>query len=110
MNHLHNDKTLPIAAGIKAAVLVSVLGFIVLIADQSLILPAEVPVTGAGSSVAPYEATSMSADGRGYAPMVLSTAAQGDGAEHRVAARAPGLYPELARDALHEENGHPASF
>ena len=112
MNHSHsqNDNTPRIAAGMKAAVLVSVLGLIVMIADRSLVEPAEVPVLGANSSIAPYEATSLSADGRGGAATEPSIAAQSAGAEQRTTTPSPRLYPEPASNAVADDNGHPPSF
>ena len=109
-SHSHNDKTLRIAAGVKTAALVSVLGLIVLIADRSLVAPVDVPLTGASSSVAPYEATSLSADGRGGTAMAPSVATQNVGAEQQAIGPAPRLYPEPASDAVRDEDGHPASF
>lgn len=53
-------------------VMVCALGFIVVVAYHSriapaegFVAPAETPATGATSFVAPFEATAMSADGRG---------------------------------------------
>ena len=109
-SHSHNDKTLRFASGLKAAALVSVLGLIVMIADRSLVAPAEVPLASASSSIAPYEATSLSADGRGEPAMATPTAAQSAGAEQRAPAPTPRLYPEPASDAVRDENGHPPSF
>jgi len=112
MNHApgNNDDTLHIATGVKAAVLVSVLALIVMIADQSLVVPAEAPEIGASSSIVPYEATSLSADGRGGVAMAPATSAQSSGAGQRAAAPTKGLYPEPAADAVRDPEGHPASF
>ena len=108
-SHSPNDRTPRIAAGVKAAAMISVLGLIVMIADRSLVAPAEVPLASASSSIAPYEATSLSADGRGEAAMA-PTAAQSASAEQRAPAPTPRLYPEPASDAVRDENGHPPSF
>ena len=109
-SHNSNDRTPRIAAGVKAAAMISVLGLIVMIADRSLVAPAEIPLMGASSGAAPYEATSLSADGRGVAAIVPSTVAQSAGAQQPGLGSAPRLYPELAGDAVRDENGHPPSF
>ena len=112
MNQSHNpkEKTSRMAAGVRAAALISVLGLIVMIADHSLVVPAEVPLMGSSSGATPYEATSLSADGRGVAAMQPSLSTEGPVAERKTAASVSGLYPEPASDAVRDEGGHPPSF
>jgi hypothetical protein len=104
MNHSQNDNHLHIATGVKAAVLVSVLALIAMVADQSFVVPAEVPAMGASLSAVPYEATALTADGRGGDATTQANPAQSG------AAPAKGLYPEPAGDAVRDPDGHPASF
>jgi len=104
-----DDNSLQLADGLKAAVLISVLGAIAMFADHAMVAATETSAPTTNSvSVAPAETDTESAD----EPADVQRTAM---ARQLVTGRAVGapasrLYPEPAADASRDEEGHPASF
>jgi hypothetical protein len=109
-NHSHGDKTARIAAGVKAAALICVVGSIVWIAEHATITPSEPAAPGMTSLLAPSEATALSADGRIDAGPPVAASTDRASADRGAALPAARPYPEPAGNAVRDENGHPPSF
>ena len=112
MNHSHgnDDKAVRIAAGVKAAMVICVLGSIVLIADRAFVTPSEHSAPGMTTLVVPSVATPLSPDGRFDAKAPRPVFAGSTGADRAAVASEATLYPEPAGDAVRDEDGHPPSF
>jgi hypothetical protein len=112
MNHSHgnDDKAVRIATGVKAAMVICVLGSIVLIADRAFVMPSEHAGPGPATLRMPSVAAPLSPDGRFDAHAPLPAFAGNGGADRTAAAPEARLYPEPASDAVRDEDGHPPSF
>jgi hypothetical protein len=112
MNHSHgnDDKAVRIAAGVKAAMVICVLGTIVLIADRAFVTPSEHSGPGMTALRMPSVAAPLSPDGRFDANAPLPLFAGSTGRDRTAVASEARLYPELAGDAVRDEDGHPPSF
>jgi hypothetical protein len=112
MNHSHgnDDKAVRIAFGVKAAMVICVLGSIVLIADRAFVTPSGHSGPEMTMLHMPSVATPLSPDGRFDAGAPRPLPAVSAGADRTPVAPEAMIYPEPAGDAVRDDDGHPPSF
>jgi len=118
-----NDKTRGIPAGMKVAALICALGLILTAVYQfhaqpaealatpakATAVPSQAPATNVVSLVVPFEATAMSADGRGSTTLPTAVTQRTD-VEQQAVAPTPRMYSEPGSDAVRDGDNHPPSF